>query len=189
MLALVGIPLGIATRKGGKSAGYVIGLFLAFFCYYLSLISLIGLAKQRTLPVPVAVWLPDAVFGIAGIIFLARMELPGDRDLLGSAQALLARLKRSKPEARRSAPRFAGWRLPLLPQIVDTYILTQLPLLRAGGAGQLRFDDPGLQLLRAHGRHGPQQDPADEDVHLPVLPHAAADLFHAADQHPGGACW
>ena len=29
MLALVGIPLGIATRKGGKSAGYVIGLFLA----------------------------------------------------------------------------------------------------------------------------------------------------------------
>ena len=28
MLALVGIPLGIATRKGGKSAGYVIALFL-----------------------------------------------------------------------------------------------------------------------------------------------------------------
>ena len=54
MLALVGIPLGIATRKGGKSAGYVIGLFLAFFCYYLASISLIGLAKQRTLPVPVA---------------------------------------------------------------------------------------------------------------------------------------
>jgi LPS export ABC transporter permease LptG/LPS export ABC transporter permease LptF len=124
MLALVGIPLGIATRKGGKSAGYVIGLFLAFFCYYLSLISLIGLAKQRTLPVPVAVWLPDAVFGLAGIIFLARMELPGDRDLLGSAQALLSRLKRSRPDGTPEPSRFAGWRLPLLPQIVDTYILT-----------------------------------------------------------------
>jgi LPS export ABC transporter permease LptG/LPS export ABC transporter permease LptF len=125
MLALVGIPLGIATRKGGKSAGYVIGLFLAFFCYYLSLISLIGLAKQHTLPVPVAVWLPDAVFGIAGVIFLARMELPGDRDLLGGVQSFLASLKRSKPDGAPERSRFSGWRVPfLLPQIVDTYILS-----------------------------------------------------------------
>ena len=36
VLAMVGIPLGIATRKGGKSAGYVIALFLGFFCYYLA---------------------------------------------------------------------------------------------------------------------------------------------------------
>ena len=50
MLALVGIPLGIATRKGGKSAGYVIALFLGFFCYHLSSLTLIGLAKQRACP-------------------------------------------------------------------------------------------------------------------------------------------
>jgi hypothetical protein len=48
-LALVGIPLGIATRKGGKSAGYVIALFLSFFCYHLSSLTLIGFAKQRAL--------------------------------------------------------------------------------------------------------------------------------------------
>ena len=82
VLALVGIPLGIATRKGGKSAGYVNAIFLAFFGYYLSSVSLVGVAKQRTLPVPVAMWLPDAVFGIAGVIFLYRMEQPGDRDFL-----------------------------------------------------------------------------------------------------------
>ena len=35
MLALVGIPLGVSSRKGGKSSGYVWGVFLAFFCYYL----------------------------------------------------------------------------------------------------------------------------------------------------------
>ena len=78
---MVGIPLGIATRKGGKSAGYVIALFLAFFCYHLSSVSLIGVARQRTLPVPVAIWLPDVVFGMAGLIFLSRMERPGDSDL------------------------------------------------------------------------------------------------------------
>jgi LPS export ABC transporter permease LptG/LPS export ABC transporter permease LptF len=127
MLALVGIPLGVATRKGGKSAGYVIALFLGFFCYYLSFISLVGLAKQRALPVPVAVWLPDIVFGLAGVVFLFRMEMPGDRDLLGSLQAmfggLFGKLKLSAGE-RPEIQRLAHWKLPLLPQIVDTYIIS-----------------------------------------------------------------
>ena len=96
MLALVGIPLGISTRKGGKSAGYVNAIFLAFFCYHLSSVSLVGLAKQRTLPVPVAIWLPDVVFGLAGLIFLYRMERPGDRDLLtGCAESVRADLRRT----------------------------------------------------------------------------------------------
>jgi LPS export ABC transporter permease LptG/LPS export ABC transporter permease LptF len=117
MLALIGIPLGVATRKGGKSAGYVTGVFLAFFCYYLSFITLIGMAKQRALPVPVAVWLPDIVFGLAGLIFLARMERPGDRDLMGAIQGLFTRWKPERPPQ-------PGRRLALLPQIVDTYILS-----------------------------------------------------------------
>jgi len=121
MLALVGIPLGIATRKGGKSAGYVTGVFLAFFCYHLSNITLIGMAKQQTLPVPVAIWLPNVAFGISGLIFLIRMEQPGDRDLLGS----LGRLFSSAVKVRRSErPQSKGRRWGLLPQVVDTYILS-----------------------------------------------------------------
>ena len=126
MLALVGIPLGISTRKGGKSAGYIIALFLGFFCYHLASVSLIGLAKQRTLPVPVAIWLPDVAFGIAGIIFLWRMERPGDRDLLtrvktwfGAAFEVVKAHLSKQPEGAR----LPVWRLPLLPQIVDTYVL------------------------------------------------------------------
>ncbi len=37
MLAMVGIPLGASSRKGGRSAGYIWAIFLAFFCYYLAL--------------------------------------------------------------------------------------------------------------------------------------------------------
>ena len=122
MLALTGIPLGIATRKGGKSAGYVIGLFLGFFCYYLSFVSLVGVARQGKLPIPAAVWLPDAVFGLAGLIFLVRMEAPGDRDLLAGIGAVFEMLKKAGRTPDR--PRFAGLRFPLLPQIVDTHILT-----------------------------------------------------------------
>jgi len=127
MLAMVGIPLGISTRKGGKSAGYVIALFLGFFCYHLSSVALVSVARQRTLPIPIAIWLPDAAFGIAGLLFFYRMERPGDSDLLsglkGGFQALLEKLK-GKVGRPAEGPRFPTWRLPLLPQLVDTYVLS-----------------------------------------------------------------
>jgi LPS export ABC transporter permease LptG/LPS export ABC transporter permease LptF len=131
MLALVGIPLGIATRKGGKSAAYLIALFLGFFCYYLFSMTLQNVAKQRTLPVPVAIWLPNAIFGIAGIFFLSRMEKPGDRDIVSALQALVAvPLEWFKPGERKKKETsgLPSWRIPLLPQIVDTYVLSNFLL-------------------------------------------------------------
>jgi LPS export ABC transporter permease LptG/LPS export ABC transporter permease LptF len=128
MLALVGIPLGIATRKGGKSAAYLIALFLGFFCYWLSSIALQNVAKQRTLPVPVAIWLPNAIFGIAGVVFVSRMEKPGDRDVISFLQAVVAvPLGWFKPRIRKKKKEAAGLpfrRIPILPQLIDTYILS-----------------------------------------------------------------
>ena len=128
MLAMVGIPLGIATRKGGKSAGYVNAFFLAFFCYWLASITLIGQAKVGKLPVPLAIWLPDAAFGLAGIVLLFRMERPGDRDLLAGMQAWFGnhfRALKSKAGGKSGQPLFKARRLPLLPQLLDTYILSR----------------------------------------------------------------
>jgi LPS export ABC transporter permease LptG/LPS export ABC transporter permease LptF len=126
-LALVGIPLGIATRKGGKSAAYLIALFLGFFCYWLSSMALQNVAKQRTLSVPVAIWLPNAVFGIAGVFFLSRTESPGDRDVVSVLQSIVAiPLGWFKPRARKQKEK-AGLpfrRIPLLPQLIDTYVLS-----------------------------------------------------------------
>ncbi len=126
MLAMVGIPLGIATRKGGRAAGYVNAIFVAFFCYYLAFVSLIGLARQKTLPVPVALWLPNAAFFLAGLIFLARLEKPGDSDFFGDLRAWVAdSFKALKARAvGADRPGITPWRLPLLPQLVDTYILS-----------------------------------------------------------------
>jgi len=126
MMALVGIPLGVSSRKGGKSSGYVWGVFLAFFCYYLALISLIGLAKQRTIPPELAVWAPNMAFAVAGLVMLARLERPGHRDLLGYFRGLLVGLgERFRTRAARRKP--ARFDLPrriyVMPQIVDTYIL------------------------------------------------------------------
>ena len=132
MLALVGVPLGVSSRKGGKSGGYVTGVFLSFFCYHLSFISLMRLAAQRSMPVEAALWTPNAAFGLAGLVFLARMERPGDRDVVGTIKETFASLwRRLRPEVTLSARRASeerrllrSLRLPLVPQLVDTYVLS-----------------------------------------------------------------
>jgi LPS export ABC transporter permease LptG/LPS export ABC transporter permease LptF len=128
-LGMVGIPLGASSNKGGKSSGYVWGIFLAFFCYYLAFIALVGVAKQRTLAVETALWIPNAVFGIAGLIFWFRLERPGDRDLAGAIRNWWTRVQHRTPKARAvsaSVPvrksRTLGLRLVF--SLVDSYILT-----------------------------------------------------------------
>ncbi|MEO7653783.1 MAG: LptF/LptG family permease, partial [Bryobacteraceae bacterium] len=125
-LALAGIPLGASSRKAGRSGGYVTAVFLAFFCYHLAFITLSGLARQRTLPVEIALWLPNFGFFVSGIVLLARMERPGERDLVGSVKRWFGNLFRNvtaKIEAR--PPQTGERRFPLMPQLVDTYILSQ----------------------------------------------------------------
>ncbi|HUS06073.1 MAG TPA: LptF/LptG family permease [Bryobacteraceae bacterium] len=128
LLALIGIPLGVSSRKGGKSSAFVLTVIVAFL-YYMGLISLIGLARQGTLPVAFAVWLPNVVFGLVGLILLVRLERPGDRDIIASAGSILqsvwARIRGSFPSAPAPAAGGPANRLFfLLPQLIDTYILT-----------------------------------------------------------------
>jgi LPS export ABC transporter permease LptG/LPS export ABC transporter permease LptF len=129
MLSLVGIPLGTSSRKGGKSAGYITALFLAFFCYYLAFITLTNVARQRTLPVEVAVWAPNAAFMLAGLILIMRLERPGDRDVVGALRGWITgalnrlRPQLAAPKVNQSGLGRAPW-LPLVPQLVDTYVLT-----------------------------------------------------------------
>jgi len=128
VLGLVGIPLGVQSRKGGKSAGYVMAIFLSFFCYYLAYISLTGMARQRAIGVEVATWLPNALCFVAGAAMLAGLERPGDRDILGLVRHGVATLwnrlivrpiRRPRAYTRSSRSRF------LLFQILDFYILSQ----------------------------------------------------------------
>jgi LPS export ABC transporter permease LptG/LPS export ABC transporter permease LptF len=133
MLALVGIPLGSSSRRGGLSSGYVWAIFLAFFCYWIAYISLTRMASSnsRFLSVEWASWLPNAAFMIGGIVMIARMELPGDRDWLGRARRVLIdplmRLVRRvsnrvsiRREAAQSTPR-----LRLAPfQLLDSFVLS-----------------------------------------------------------------
>ncbi|MFN3322135.1 MAG: LptF/LptG family permease [Bryobacteraceae bacterium] len=128
LLAMVGVPLGVSSRKGGKSVAFVLTVLFALF-YFMGLISLIGLAKQGTLPAPLAVWTPNGVFALAGLILLVRLDRPGDPDwvgrVLGTMQYGWSRLRGRIPAGGvpKGGVGAGRGRWLVLPQVVDAYVL------------------------------------------------------------------
>ena len=125
LLGLVGIPLGVSSRKGGKSAAFIMTVLLAFI-YYLGFSALIGLARKGSLPVPVAVWTPDVVFAVVGVFLLSRLEKPGDHDIAGwvrrATQDLLDRVKLLRASGGHAAENRSK-RFGFAPMIIDGYVL------------------------------------------------------------------
>lgn len=126
LLALIGIPIGVSTRKGGKSAAMVITVALVFL-YWMMQISLIKMAQQDKAPVELAVWLPNVIYALAGVLMLFGLERPGDRDLLAHlsrrASDLWSAIRERFPKSTRRAASLRRLRIPLLPGVVDTYVL------------------------------------------------------------------
>jgi len=73
VLALVGIPLGLSSKKSGKSGGFVLTILLVFIYYVLSLIG-VSLARQGRVSPWFGAWLADLVFLALGIFLLVRAE-------------------------------------------------------------------------------------------------------------------
>ena len=73
VLALVGIPLGLSSKKGGKSMGFVLTIGLVFFYYFISLTG-ISLGRGGRIPPWSGVWAANILFFIAGIYLLRRLE-------------------------------------------------------------------------------------------------------------------
>ncbi len=73
VLGLVGIPLGLSSKKGGKSTGFVLTIALVFAYYSASLIG-VSLARQGRLPPSLGVWLANIVFVLGGAFLLWRVE-------------------------------------------------------------------------------------------------------------------
>src|SRR5262252_4977718 len=73
VLALVGIPLGLSSKKGGKSAGFVLTILLVFAYYSVSLVG-ISLARQQKISALTGAWLANLVFFCAGVVLLWRAE-------------------------------------------------------------------------------------------------------------------
>ncbi len=89
VLALVGIPLGLSARKGGRSAGFVLTILLVFVYYLFSLIG-VSLARQGKIPAGPAVWAGNIFFFLCGLWLLWRVDrMPADFTALGRATSAL----------------------------------------------------------------------------------------------------
>jgi LPS export ABC transporter permease LptF/LPS export ABC transporter permease LptG len=73
VLALVGIPLGLFTRKGGKAGGIVLTIILVFL-YYIIMAFGLSFSKQGRLNPAVGLWLANACFGVAGALMLFHLR-------------------------------------------------------------------------------------------------------------------
>ncbi len=76
VLMLVGVPLGVASRRGGKSSGFVLTIVLVFVYYFLSSTG-IALGRQNKLNTFFAVWSANLLFASAGIFLLWQMASGG----------------------------------------------------------------------------------------------------------------
>jgi len=73
VLAMVGIPLGLSSKKSGKSGGFVITIALVFIYYFISLVG-VSLARQGKVGPMFGAWLANIAFFAAGSILLWQAE-------------------------------------------------------------------------------------------------------------------
>ncbi|HEX9137441.1 MAG TPA: LptF/LptG family permease [Nitrospirota bacterium] len=126
VLALLGIPLGISARKGGKSYGFVLSL-LVISAYYLLFVSGSRFAEDGRLSPFIGSWGTNLVFlFLAGILIflhersLFRISRPHFLDALWLRKAAQVN---SAGAASKPPGKFLSVLRLFLPHILDEYIL------------------------------------------------------------------
>jgi len=128
VLALVGIPLGLSSKKSGKSGGFVLTIVLVFSYYVVSLIG-VSLARQGRVAPWFGAWLADLVFLTLGLYLLWHaerrpFELATFRAFWkrnAAPQTAIARARRENAFERASTRRrvFSA----SFPTLIDDYVL------------------------------------------------------------------
>jgi LPS export ABC transporter permease LptF/LPS export ABC transporter permease LptG len=92
VLMLVGVPLGIISRRGGKSSGLVFTVLLVLLYYVLSYTG-IAMSRQGKLSPFLGVWMANFIFALAGVFLLWQMASGGR--VLGAISGILSRTRRT----------------------------------------------------------------------------------------------
>ena len=128
VLVLIGIPLGLSAKKGGKGAGFVLTIVLVFVYYFLSIIG-VSLARGGKISPVLGVWMANIIFALIGLALLWRtdklpIELGLGQILMGQFKGLFAAIFNSRGDetgnGTRRRSRLFSTRFPL---ILDDYVL------------------------------------------------------------------
>ena len=115
VLMLVGVPLGVISRRGGKSSGFVFTLLLVILYYVLSYTG-IALGRQNKLSAFLAVWLANILFAAAGSFLLWQMASGGR--VLSALGRWMAQLSDLTVKTQENAKAFSGMLNRLQPRSV-----------------------------------------------------------------------
>jgi len=110
VLMVVGVPLGVASRRGGKSSGFVYTILLVFVYYFLSSTGT-ALGRQNKLPAFLAVWSANLLFASVGIFLLWQMATGGS--VLNTITTWASRTPRDEPNGTKKS------KVVLLPNWLD----------------------------------------------------------------------
>ena len=138
VLMLVGVPLGLSSKRGGKSTGFVLTILLVFIYYFVSFIG-VALAKNGKLSPFLGVWGANFIFAAAGAFLLYQMSRGGialsifatiGQNINKLITGLIAR--RNDPESRLHTPdiatllrRLRGILGTSFPLILDDYVMRE----------------------------------------------------------------
>jgi len=132
VLGLVGFPLGMSAKKGGKSTGFVLTVILVFGYYFVSLLG-VSMARQGKLSPGAGVWLADFACLALGVFLIWRsekrpFEVGALKGIWGSLKARFQRGELLLPKAsaenafERASTRTRFFRAGF-PMILDDYVL------------------------------------------------------------------
>jgi LPS export ABC transporter permease LptG/LPS export ABC transporter permease LptF len=126
VLALVGIPLGLSSRKGGRSTGFVLTIGLVFVYYFASQAGT-ELSRQGKVPPALGAWMANILFAAIGIALLWRVDkMPLEIGAIGISLPALKQWWQKRRAAKGEsvmARRGRGILGGRFPQILDDYIL------------------------------------------------------------------
>jgi LPS export ABC transporter permease LptG/LPS export ABC transporter permease LptF len=137
VLMLVGVPLGISSKRGGKSTGFVLTIVLVFIYYFLSSVG-VAFAQSGRLSPFLGVWGANLLFAAAGAILLYQMSRGGIALSIFSAigdrlNKLAARLVNGKESAGTRSSydiatllrRFRSVSRMQFPLLLDDYVMRE----------------------------------------------------------------
>ena len=124
VFGLVGLPLGLVTRRGGRAAGFAVSVVIVLAYYVLLAVGEARAIEGRLSPA-LAMWLPNLLLTTVALLALRRVRR--DRPLfpelpLARAASLRPRRSPGPDEALRSSARPAARTIPRFGQLLDRYV-------------------------------------------------------------------
>jgi LPS export ABC transporter permease LptG/LPS export ABC transporter permease LptF len=125
--ALVGLPLGVSTSRGGKSMGLVLS-FMLMLAYYLAFIGGTRIANNAQFSPFLGAWLPNLAFAALAVFLFIRSDHAYENRVLGQLAAIISWVSEKAGAIRPTRQRLSRWAWslthhPKFFRLLDIYVL------------------------------------------------------------------